>query len=112
MVRARREMMTQRICANSGEARPGGSTPITSLARGARQKVQSGIGVFQDPQAPAAPSAIKYDNISPGTRKLSFGFVDALVRLCIFFPQLVMYAPPGIWELVLAMSVGEERCFE
>ena len=40
------------------------------------------------------------------SRRLTFGFLDAFVRLLIFFPQLVMHAPPGVWELCLALAFG------
>ncbi len=41
-----------------------------------------------------------------GSRRLTFGFADAVLRLAFFFPQLVYHSPPGLWELCLLMSVG------
>ncbi len=43
-----------------------------------------------------------------GSRRLTFGFADAVLRLAFFFPQLVYHSPPGLWELCLLMSVGIE----
>ncbi|CAD7941681.1 unnamed protein product [Amoebophrya sp. A25] len=40
-----------------------------------------------------------------GSRGLTLGFADAVMRLCFFFPQLVYHSPSGLWELCLVMSV-------
>jgi len=40
-----------------------------------------------------------------GSRRLTLGLADAVLRLLFFFPQLVYHSPPGLWELCVVMAI-------